>query len=505
MRRSGILLPLFSLPSPYGCGCFSDDAKAFLDFLHRAGQSFWQILPLGPAGKGYSPYLPLSVFAGDPLFIDPDKLEAMGYLTETETQAAKEEERGPDPRRIDYKRVRWSRQRLLSIAYRRFMSSAPASTQTAFRAFCKESAPWLEDVALFMETGARFRTPSWRMWPRAIRKRDPACLARLREEWQDDLLRWKWMQFEFFRQWRDIKEYANRKGIEIIGDVPIYVSPEGADVWARPDLFRLDKTLRPCPVAGCPPDLFSREGQVWGNPLYRWQDRREDVFSWWARRLQGRFRLYDIIRLDHFRGFESFYAIPGPGRDAREGHWEKGPGLSFFQYLEKQIPKARFIAEDLGFLTPAFRAFQEATAYPGMEVLQFAFDGNPANPYLPEHHRENAVVYTGTHDTDTALGWASHLPPQKREEIRQRMKKRQMPTAEEIAAYLLAEAEGSRAKICILPMQDVLGEGSASRTNVPGVRSGNWVYRLPDHAFAEAVAERMARLTARADRGMPVT
>ena len=410
MRKAGVLMPISSLPSPWGIGTMGGAAREFIDFLAAAGQSFWQILPLGPTGYGDSPYQSFSSWAGNPYFIDLDDLTGEGLLERREYQHLNW---GDDPARVDYGLLYRTRCPVLRKACARL----PEREGDRFRRFCSDEAGWLEDYALFMALKERFGGRSWQEWPRPVRLREPAALEEARTQLAVEVDFWKGVQYLFCRQWKKLKAYANEKGISILGDLPIYTALDSADVWASPEQFQLDDQGCPTEVAGCPPDAFSEDGQLWGNPLFDWERMKGDGYQWWLRRAGYQLRLFDTLRVDHFRGFESYYAIPYGETTARNGRWRPGPGLDFFQAVNHTLGKQDIVAEDLGFLTPEVHRLLKETGYPGMKVLEFAFGSRElGSDYLPHCYPANCVVYTGTHDNDTCLLYTSSAtcPPTRR-------------------------------------------------------------------------------------------
>ena len=441
-KAKGILLPVFSLPSSYGTGCFSEEARDFIDRLSETGHTYWQILPLGPTGVADSPYQPLSSFAGNAYFIDPAQLVRQGLISEEELAGF---DFGNDPSKIDYDALFASRIKMLRLAYRRFAAQRlerggavdAAGTADDYDEFVRKNAFWLEDFALFMALREKFgRDLSWDDWPEDLRRRKKPAMERAREEFAEDVDFYRWGQFEFYRQWMELKQYANAAGVKIIGDMPVYVSYDSSDCWADPDQFQLGEDLLPKVIAGVPPDEFAAEGQLWGNPLYDWDKMKEDGYSWWISRIRQSFVLYDVIRLDHFRGYEAYYSCAADAENAMNGEWHPGPGMDLFGRLtEADVSGAagcdgatgdaagcdgadpldpiplpeRFIAEDLGHLTEGVRQLLKESGFPGTKVLQFAFDGDPANPYLTENYKGPCVVYTGTHDNNTTAGWFREL------------------------------------------------------------------------------------------------
>ena len=402
MRESGILLPVFALPSAYGIGCFSKEAYEFVDQLKKAGQSKWQILPLGPTGYGDSPYQSFSTFAGNPYFIDLETLIREGLLTEEE---CKSYDFGEIQDSIDYEKLYLNRFKILHQAYRRF----DGSQNWEYREFLDENRDWLDEYCLFMALKNKHGGVSWREWKAPYRDRVENALEEARSELAGEIDFYRFQQYEFNRQWKRLHAYANENGIEIIGDIPIYVAFDSADTWAAPELFQFDENKEPSAVAGCPPDGFSATGQLWGNPLYDWEYHKKTGYAWWMRRNVHCFRLYDIVRIDHFRGFDEYYAIPYGEKTAVNGKWMPGPGIEFFRTMEEKLGRLNIIAEDLGFLTDSVLKLLDDTGFPGMKVIQFAFDSRESANYLPHTYTENCVVYTGTHDNDTTRGWYHHV------------------------------------------------------------------------------------------------
>ena len=404
MRECGMLLPVASLPSKYGIGAFSKEAYEFIDLLKKAGQHYWQILPLGPTGYGDSPYQSFSAFAGNPYFIDLDVLTEEGLLTETECGAM---DFGENPRDIDYGKIYENRFPLLRKAYGKWKEKGH-SPEEAKESLSGETALY----CFYMAVKDHFEGKSWIFWDKDIRLREPEAMARYEEELSDDMGFYGFLQMKFEEQWGRLKAYANSQGIRIIGDIPIYVAFDSADSWFHPELFQFDENSEPVAVAGCPPDGFSATGQLWGNPLYRWGYHKETDYEWWMKRMEYSFRLYDVVRVDHFRGFDEYYSIPAGSENAIHGTWEKGPGISIFNRMEEQFGKLDIIAEDLGFLTPTVLKLVKDTGFPGMKVLEFAFDSREESDYLPHNYTPNCIVYTGTHDNNTIRGWYEELSPE---------------------------------------------------------------------------------------------
>lgn len=484
-RKSGILLPIFSLPSQYGIGALSKEAYEFVDFLKKAGQSYWQILPLGPTGYGDSPYQSFSTFAGNPYFIDLEELIQDGYLT-------KEECKTPvwsgHPCYVDYDKIFDARFVLLRKAYERSKANPPADMEL----FLQENALWVEDYALFMALKDGFEGKAWNEWPEDIKLRNPKALAKYREQYEDDIQYYIFQQYYFAKQWKALKEYANQKGISIVGDIPIYVAFDSADTWANPELFQLDDLCTPIAVAGCPPDFFSATGQLWGNPLYRWDYHKKTGYDWWMRRMAHCFGLYDVVRIDHFRGFDEYYSIPYGDPTAEFGHWEKGPGYELFDVMKKKLGKKEVIAEDLGFLTPSVLKLVAKTGYPGMKIIEFAFDDDEQNAYLPHNYKQNCIVYTGTHDNDTVLGWYQSLGRKSRAFAKRYVG---IPGRKEVNWQFIRLAMASVADTCIIPMQDYLGLGKEARINTPSTLGTNWKWRMAEGALSEELAARIYEMT----------
>ena len=398
MRASGILLPVSSIPSAYGSGSFSKEAYEFVDFLEKAGQSYWQILPLGPTGYGDSPYQSFSTFAGNPYYIDFEELIEEGLLTKEQCEEC---DWGGSEAYVDYEKIYKSRFRVLKEAF----DNSRLEDNEDFQAFVAENAFWLSDYSLYMAVKDSYKGKSWSEWDGDIRLRKPEAIEKYAEKLKEEILFYEFQQYLFDTQWRKLKKYANDKGVKIIGDIPIYVALDSADTWANPELFQLDENRRPTGVAGCPPDAFSATGQLWGNPLYKWDYHKETEYAWWIQRISYCYKLYDVVRIDHFRGFDEYYNIPFGDTTAEFGRWEKGPGYDLFKVMKKKIGNKPVIAEDLGFLTPTVNQLLKKSSYPGMKVLQFAFDSREESDYLPHNYTANSVVYTGTHDNDTTVGW----------------------------------------------------------------------------------------------------
>ena len=486
-RASGILLPVFSLPSKYGIGCFSKEAYKFIDQLKEAGQSYWQILPLGPTSYGDSPYQSFSTFAGNPYFISLEALVEEGVLTKAECEAV---DWGKVKGSIDYKKIYEGRYPLLRKAYER----SNVHENEAYQQFVKENSWWLSDYALFMAVKDRFDGVEWKLWADDIKLRWGPAMDYYREELYFDIEFHQYMQFKFYEQWMQLKTYANKKGIQIIGDIPIYVAMDSADTWAHPELFQLDEENVPVAVAGCPPDGFSATGQLWGNPLYRWGYHKETGYQWWISRLAYVFRLYDVVRIDHFRGFDEYFSIPYGAETAVDGHWEKGPGMDLFNTVKEKLGDVDVIAEDLGYLTESVIEMVKESGYPGMKVLQFAFDSREESDYLPHNYERNCVVYTGTHDNDTILGWYYVMSEEDREFSKEYMGNAKS-TDEELPWDFIRMSMESVANLAVTPMQEFLGLGTEARINYPSTLGNNWKWRLLPGQFTQEMAKRIHRLT----------
>lgn len=467
MRTCGILMPIFSLPSDYGIGTMGKAAYDFVDFLKKAGQSVWQILPVCPTSYGDSPYQSFSSYAGNPYFIDLDMLCEDGLLEKSEYENA---DFGDDPNSIDYAALYEHRYTVLRAAYKRFIADPPEH----FAQFCAENASWLDDYALFMSLKDAGGGSAWYEWDESLKTRDAAAVADCRSRYRDDISFYCALQYMFFRQWNALHWYAEKNGVRIMGDMPIYVAYDSADVWANPRQFELNEELEPTEVAGCPPDAFSKDGQLWGNPLYAWEYMQKDGYEFWTARVRHLSAMYDILRIDHFRGFESYYAVPFRDSTARYGRWRKGPGARFFSELEKKLGKLSIVAEDLGYLTDDVRSMLAECGYPGMKVLEFAFDSREDSDYLPHNYEKNCVVYTGTHDNDTLAGWEQNADPGDVKFAREYIR----AGNEGFCWAMIKTALASVADTAIIPMQDYIGAGSEARINTPSTVGNNWRWRI---------------------------
>ena len=490
-RSSGILMPVFSLPSPYGIGTMGRAARDFIDFLADACQKYWQVLPLGPSSCGDCPYQSFSAFAGNPYLIDLDLLIEESLLTKEEVEDIPW---GDDPEQVNYARLYDHRMALLSVAADRGL----AKRTEAFSLFARQNETWLPDYSLFMALKHHFGMAPWPEWPDEeirLHRRD-AC-ERYRSLLRDEIDRQAYIQYLFFSQWEALRKYASQKDIDIIGDMPIYVALDSADVWAEPQWFMLDENNVPTDVSGVPPDYFNADGQLWNNPLYNWDAIARDGFGWWIRRVDGAFRLYDMLRIDHFRGLASYWAVPYGETTAKNGRWIKGPGMALVGVLTSWFADKSFIAEDLGILTPDVRDLLAQSGLPGMTVLQFAFDWQQPSSYLPHSHVPNSVCYTGTHDNDTLGGWLAAADPRELAFARDYLG---LNDEEGLAWGVIRGGMGSVANLFVAQMQDYLALGTEARMNVPGVAEGNWRWRMRPDAITPALARRIAAMTGRYGR-----
>ena len=497
-RNTGVLLSVTSLPSKYGIGCFDKAAYDFVDWLEDAGQKYWQILPLGATSHGGSddsPYQAFSAFAGNPYMISLEDLIEEGVLTAAECDAV---DFGTNPAKVDFDKLHENRFKLLHKAYER----SDISRNKDFQKFCKENFWWLDDYALFMAVKEYLGGKPFLQWPEDIRMHYGPALDYYREKLYFDVEFQKYLQFKFWQQWSKLKKYANDKHIQIVGDMPIYVSPDGSDVWAQPEMFQLNEENRPTQVAGCPPDGFSADGQVWGNPLYRWDYHKATGYHWWVTRMWYSYKLYDMVRLDHFRGFDEYFAIPAGSASAKNGHWEKGPGMSLFNTLKEKLGDRAVIAEDLGLMTDGVRKLVKDSGYPNMKVIQFAYDAadiGGSNEYLPHNYTNNCVVYTGTHDNETVAGWFTGLDKANKEHIRNYL--RDHDTANKwMYKKLIDLAMMCCADTCIIPLQDWLGLGSSARMNTPGTVDGNWSWRMTAEQLTDELQEEVCNVSKRYGR-----
>jgi 4-alpha-glucanotransferase len=488
-RASGVLLHVASLPSPYGIGDVGPAALAWVDRLHEAGQTWWQALPLGPTGYGNSPYQSLSSFAGNELLISPDGLIEDGLL-----QASDCEGNSFSAAAIDYDAVIRFKHRLLEMAWTNFSAGARPDLRPAFDQFCHDHMHWLEDYALFRALKARYKGAYYLEWPAELVRRCPAALAQARGDLADQIEQVRFAQFLLFRQAGRLKNHAHATGLRLIGDLPFFVSPDSSDVWANPEMFLLDERQRPRFVAGVPPDYFSAQGQLWGNPVYNWDTLRRTGYRWCVDRLRALLTHVDAIRLDHFRAFAAAWHVPAGAATAQSGQWVAGPGAEFFSVVQKELGGLPFIAEDLGLITPDVRALRDRFHLPGTRVLQFAFDDKSDNPHLPNNYAHNTVVYTGTHDNPTTRGWFEELPEQQRQNLWNYLKR---PAGEtrEVASVLINLAWSSVAALAMTPLQDLLNLGSNARMNLPGRAEGNWRWRCTEDMLTPAAFQWLHNLT----------
>lgn len=495
-RASGILVHLTSLPGRFGLGDVGPHAYRLVDFLAAHQQRLWQVLPLGSTSNGvdYSPYVALSAFAGNPLLISIEALVEENLLPATVLQTTPTLPEGV----ADYPTASRVKSALCRMASERFATAATASQKAAFDEFCQRQQGWLDDYALFMALRETFQETSWDTWEPALARREESALNEWRVKLAQDVRYYHHEQFFFFTQWMRLKTYANQRGVKIIGDLPIYVGFDSAEVWAHPELFQLDsRTNAPQVVAGVPPDYFSETGQRWGNPLYRWHDEHgqlvEGVVDWWLRRIRSTFELVDLVRIDHFRGFEAYWSIPADEETAVNGHWVKGPGAALFSRVREALGELPVIAEDLGVITPEVEALRLQFGFPGMKILQFAFGGDAHNPYLPHNYPDSRyVVYTGTHDNDTLCGWFHSANPETQSSVLRYLARTQ---ADELHWQCIRLAFSSIATLAVIPLQDVLGLGSEGRMNLPGQPQGNWRWRYLPDALRPELGARLAELS----------
>ena len=488
VRKSGILMPVASLPGKYGIGTFGKESYRFVDMLSMAGQSYWQILPLGPTSYGDSPYQSFSTFAGNPYFIDPEMLVEEGLLTQKEADSY---DFGKKSDEIDYGKIYNMRFRMLKKAFGR----SNLAKDENYAKFVRQNDFWLEDYALYMAVKNSFGGVSFIEWDEDIRKRNKKTLDIYRKKYAVEVEFYKFLQYKFIVQWRALKEYANDKGIKIIGDIPIYVAFDSADTWANPELFQFDEKGYPIAVAGCPPDGFSATGQLWGNPLYDWDYHKQTGYKWWIARIRHCYELYDVVRVDHFRAFDAYYSIPYGNKTAEFGRWKKGPGFALFKAIRAELGDVDMIAEDLGFLTDSVIKLVQRSGYPGMKVLQFAFDSREDSDYLPHNYISNTVCYTGTHDNDTTVGWYRSMKQKDRKMALDYLNRSDFASDKDIAFSFIKLAMGSVSKICIIPMQDWLGLDGTARINTPSTLGGNWVWRMKKGAFTKKLAREIRDIT----------
>ena len=483
MRKSGILLAVSSLPGEYGIGTFSRQAYNFVDFLDKAGQSLWQILPLGPTGFGDSPYQSFSAFAGNPYYIDLEEFIDKGWLS---AKDCKKYDYGK-PDSVDYYVIYKAK---FALLYKAYLKSG-ISKEKDFVEFKKENAFWLDDYALYMAIKDDHLGSGWTTWEKDLKLRKKASLEKSRKKYADRIEFYCFQQYFFYKQWMALKAYANKKGIQIVGDIPIYVAMDSADTWSHPELFDLDKDCNPINVAGCPPDAFTALGQLWGNPLYKWDYHKETGYEWWMTRLSHCYKIYDIVRIDHFRGFDEYYAIPYGNENAIIGEWLPGPGLDLFKCMKEKLGKRAVIAEDLGFLTDSVIKMVKRSGFPGMKVLQFAFDSKEESEYLPHTYDSNCVVYTGTHDNDTTRHWYDTLARKDKSFARRYL---DIKTPKDAVNKMVRAALSCVAQTCVIPMQDYLELGGEARMNFPSTLGNNWKWRVEGSALSDECADRIYKL-----------
>ncbi len=525
MRSSGILMPIFSLPSKYGIGCLSKEAYNFVDFLKESGQTYWQILPIGPTSYGDSPYQSFSTFAGNPYFIDLEEFIEEGTLSKDECESCYY---GDNVEYVDYEKIYNTRFKLLKTAY----TNSVKKTDNNFTKFKSENAKWLNDYALFMALKDKFNGKSWLEWDKSIKKRDTKVISEYTQSLHEEINFYMFLQYKFFIQWKKLKDYANKNNVKIVGDIPIYVAVDSADTWANPELFQFDNNYRPSAVAGCPPDPFAPTGQLWGNPLYDWNYHKKTGFKWWCERILHCQNIYDMVRIDHFRGFDEYYSISATEKTAENGKWKKGPNYSLFKELNKCITSLDVIAEDLGFMTETVQKLVKKTGYPGMKILQFAFDLSGESEYLPHNYDRNYVVYTGTHDNETIVGWFKHQCTDiqkfaldymnvkyeteivkttvidKKTNEEKTVEIEQIKNIDELLKTIhfdfIRLAMMSSANICIIPMHDYLGLDNSARINIPSTLGNNWKWRMKNDALTKKLAAQINALTKLSERKVDI-
>lgn len=484
MRESGILMHITSLPGPYGVGTMGKQAFAFVDFLKKAGQRYWQILPLAPTGYGDSPYQSCSTFAGNHYLIDLQKLMEEGLLQESEVASV---QWCDWESKVNFGILYQNRLRILRLAYERF------SDYCLLEDFCRENSSWLPDFALFMALKDENGGKPWYQWEDGLKFRDPGAIWNARQVLKEQIRFYSFVQFLFYKQWNALRAYAYENEIQIIGDVPIYVPYDSCDVWSNPELFQLDEGMNPTAVAGCPPDAFSEDGQLWGNPLYRWDVMAQDDYSWWIRRLEAAGRLYNVVRIDHFRAFESYWSVPFGDTTAKNGQWIKGPDMQFIEAVKRQLPHIRMIAEDLGFLTQAVLDLRDGSGFPGMKVLEFAFDSREPSDYLPHTYTRNSVCYTGTHDNMTMRQWLETADKEAVEYAKEYMR---LSESEGLVWGVVRTAMSSVSDLCVIQMQDLMDLGGEARMNFPGTMTdANWTWRADASVTDPVLAEKIYGLT----------
>lgn len=485
-RSSGIIMHISSLPEKHGIGTFGASAYKFADFLKESGQSYWQILPLGHTGYGDSPYQSFSAFAGNPYFIDLDILAKEGLLEKKDLQQVIYKGKN---NQVDYKWLFDTRYKVLKKAYLK----AKKVLNNEIKEFVVENKSWLNDYAMYMAIKEKMNFVSWQEWDLDIKLRKEESMKHYRMSLADEIGFWEFIQYEFYKQWNELKAYVNELGIQIIGDIPIYVASDSSDTWAHPELFKLDEDKNPITVAGCPPDAFSETGQLWGNPIYDWDYLEKTEYAWWVMRIKESLKLFDVIRIDHFRGFESYWEVPYGETTAVNGKWVKGPGLKLFKQIREDLGEVNIIAEDLGFLTDEVLEFRDATGYPGMKVLQFAFDTREQSDYIPHTYYKHCIVYTGTHDNDTIKGWMETTGM--KEDVAYAKTYLHLNDEEGQNWGFIRGAWSSVGDVAITLMQDLLDLGNEARMNLPSTLGGNWIWRMPEASLTDALAEKLYNLT----------
>ena len=486
-RSSGIIMHISSLPGKCGIGTFGKEAYKFADFLRKSGQGYWQILPLGQTGYGDSPYQSFSAFAGNPYFIDFELLEEEGILEKKDYENL---DFGENQLSIDYGKLFIEKMKVLKIAYE---NSKKRNYQNEIENFKAKNFFWIEEYAFYMALKQKFNLKSWKYWDDDIKLREEEAMDKYKKELRDEINYWIFVQYIFFKQWNSLKNYIHDLDITIVGDVPIYVSEDSADMWANPEIFLLDEDKNPIKVSGCPPDAFSSTGQLWGNPIYRWDYLESTGYKWWITRINESLKLYDVVRVDHFRGFESFWQVPYGEETAINGEWVKGPGIKLFNTIKETLGNINIIAEDLGFLTSEFMEFKEECGFPGMKVLQFAFDSREDNDYLPHNYDKNCIVYTGTHDNDTFRGWFEETGGT--EDIKNAIEYLKLNKEEGYNWGFIRGAWSSVAKLAIAPMQDFLNLRNEARINLPSTLGNNWQWRMKEGSLTDELAKRIYNLT----------
>lgn len=494
-RRCGILLHPTSLPSSYGIGDLGKEAYRFVDFLKNSNQSYWQILPLGTVGFGESPYQSFSAFAGNPLIISIDKLIEKGYLSKSDVQGTPKF----DKDKVQFNTVKVYKEKLLRNAFKSFINNIPDD----YSDFCKKNSIWLDDFGFFMAIKDYYKGIAWYEWDEKIAKRDEAEIKKYLKLLDEDVEYHKFLQYVFFNQWYELKKYANTFGISIIGDIPLFISNDSSDAWVHPELFHIDKNGFALKIAGVPPDYFSETGQFWGNPHYRWDVMEKNDYKWWRERFEATYELVDIIRIDHFRGFESYWEIPGSDTTAVNGKWVKGPGSKFFKILKQYLGDVSIIAEDLGFITEEVNNLKNEFGFPGMKILHFTFGAGSEERFLPHNYEENSVVYTGTHDNDTTIGWYTKLSktdPDSVSKMKDYLGIEEDISGEEFCWLLIEVAYKSKSNTTIIPMQDILCLGTEARMNIPSTIGNNWVWRYRNEMLTDKLSERLSNLTVKYNR-----